>query len=64
MVKGTVTLKDGQQVKLIANDMLNAMWLAESQYHGLAKAMHFEAVEVIAEDGGCKVDQTGNGVAG
>lgn len=51
MVKGTVTLKNGQQVTLTAPDMLNAVWLADNQYHGMAKEMHFEMVEVRNTDG-------------
>ena len=63
MVKATVTLTDGQQVTLLAPDMLNAMWMADSRYHSMATEMHFERVEVSKTDGGCEVDQTGDGAS-
>ena len=63
MVEGTVYLSNGQTVTLYAEDMLTALKMATGTYHGLAKRMDFKTVEEGEEDGGCKVDQAGNGVA-
>lgn len=52
LVKTTITLNNGQEVAFFADDMLNAMWKADSQYHGNAREMHFETVEVIEKNGG------------
>lgn len=67
LVQGTVLLKNGQKVVLFAPDMLNAMWKADSQYHGMATEMHFETVEMVervevsSTDGWCGMGEDHNG---